>query len=182
MTTLSLQSFTVVETSHHPQHWETAPSVDAGQIVRSNILLRAWPAYQQCLFSHLMMWIWHPLSQKSSKGKHTAAIWKFKGIIIGVCLWDRPWEFLNNHWGLFCLLVSSTANPPSMVTIRLRLFCCAQRVGVPEAWHNCGLNLCLSLFAFRYALGSYHGCPWSDSYCYSSVGFRTISHLCRTCQ
>lgn len=39
MTTLSLQSFTVVETSHHPQHWETAPSSDAGQIVRSNILL-----------------------------------------------------------------------------------------------------------------------------------------------
>lgn len=178
MTTLSLQSFTVVENSRHPQHWETAPSSDAGQIVRSNILLRAWLANQQCLYSHSMMWIWHPLSQKSSKGKRTAAIWKFKGFIIVVCLWDRSWEFLKNHWGLFCLLVSSTANPPNMVTIRWRLFCCARRVGIIDALYNCGLN---SLFSFRYVLGSY-GCPQSDSYCHSSVAFRTISHLCRTCQ
>lgn len=151
MTTLCLQSFTVVENFHHPQHWETAPSSDAGEIVKSNILLRAWSAYQQCLYSHSMMWIWHPLSQKSSKGKHTAAIWKFKGIIIVVCLWDRSWEFLKNHWGLFCLLVSRTANLPNMVAIRWWLFCCARRVGVTEAWHSCGLNLCL--FAFGYALG-----------------------------
>lgn len=180
MTTLSLLSFTVVETSHHPQHWETAPSSDAGQIVKSYILLRAWSAYQQFLYLHSIMWIWHPLSQKSSKGKDSAAIWKFKGIIIVVCLCDRSWEFLKNHWGLVCLLVSSTANPPNMVTIRWRLFCCAQRAEITEAWHNCGLSLCLSLFAFRYALGCYHGDPWS--YCCSSVGFRTISHLCRTCQ
>lgn len=174
MTTLSLQSFTVVENSHHPQHCETAPSSDTGQIVRSNILLRAWSANQHCLYSHSVMWIWHPLSQKSSKDKHTAAIWKFKGIIIVVCLRDR--------WGLFCLLVSSTTNPPNMLTIRWRLFCCARLIGIIDTLYNCDLNFCLSLFAFRYALGCYHSCSQSDGYCYSSVAFRTISHLCRTCQ